>query len=251
MHVLLPDQICSLRCFLATCIQGANGNFGFVREESLVLTAVVLSNVFFIGAALGLLHLSRRVLGSRRAAVRSTLLFCCNPAGVFMTTAYTENLFACATFWGLYFSAVAGRQVVPMRRRCGAMVSVAAWIASLVLLGIASATRSNGMVACVYTLWPLVTWFARYLSARSHRGSPVSDPSTGTTSTTWDAIIVVSTCIVTNAPRFLYDQYCYRKFCVRAVGDTNDAPEWCDEPVQRHTGSSCVEINETCVWGFV
>lgn len=73
-------------------------------------------------------RLSRDVLKDERTADLATLLYIWNPASVFYSAAYTESIFACAAFTGLY------------------LLSQQPWLAT-VCLSIASATRSNGMSA--------------------------------------------------------------------------------------------------------
>ena len=74
-------------------------------DEQLVVTAVVLANVLFVVAALCLYELSVLVTGSPATAVRACVLFCVNPANVFMVTAYSESLYSATCFGGLWLLA--------------------------------------------------------------------------------------------------------------------------------------------------
>lgn len=66
------------------------------------------------------------VLKNAPAAAMATLLYCFNPASIFYSAAYTEALFACTTFMGMY-------QVQTGRQWKGALC-----------LSLAAATRANG-----------------------------------------------------------------------------------------------------------
>ncbi|XP_022094088.1 GPI mannosyltransferase 2-like [Acanthaster planci] len=69
--------------------------------SSVLLSAVTLNIFLFSCAAVLLYHLGVRVLSCQRLAYKAALLFCINPASVFMTSAYTESLFASLSFAGM------------------------------------------------------------------------------------------------------------------------------------------------------
>ena len=71
------------------------------------------------------------MLGDGRLADLSAILFCCNPASVFYSAAYSEAPFAGLTLLGL--------TLLPASR----------W-AAVAALAAAAATRSNGVLACGY-----------------------------------------------------------------------------------------------------
>ena len=60
-----------------------------------------LNTVFFALVAVSLYRLSINLFGERNVALVSSLLFCFNPASVFMSSLYTESLFSCLQFTAL------------------------------------------------------------------------------------------------------------------------------------------------------
>ena len=71
------------------------GRFG---RAGLIVTGVLVTNACFVLAAVALHRLGRRVLQDRSAARCAAMLFCANPASVFMSSVYTEAPFALAVF---------------------------------------------------------------------------------------------------------------------------------------------------------
>lgn len=71
----------------------------------------------------------------RDLAKLTVLLFCCNPANVFFTAIYSESLFAALTFTGYYLFEVYSFKAI----------SELPWM-------MASYTRSNGFMVCIYLL---------------------------------------------------------------------------------------------------
>ena len=76
-----------------------------------------------------LCRLSRGLLKDAKLVQSSVLLFCVNPASVFMSSIYTEPLFLLLSILGL------------LALQAGQAFQAAAWF------GIAGASRSNGMAA--------------------------------------------------------------------------------------------------------
>lgn len=70
-------------------------------RTALVVAAWLLSNAAFVLAAVLLEALTAEVTGSLATARRAAMLFCWNPASVFMGVAYTESAFCLATFAGM------------------------------------------------------------------------------------------------------------------------------------------------------
>ena len=123
---------------------------GLLPDEAAYLLAGLVVNVAaFCAAALCLHRLGLRVLGAGgRAAKRGAggaasrtadlalLLFCFNPASVFYSAAYSEALFAAATWAGLL--------LLPDRHWAGVAALTAA-----------AAARSNGILAAWFPLHKL------------------------------------------------------------------------------------------------
>lgn len=109
----------------------------------LVTVGALISNTAFVVAALLLFRLGRIVLrnevNGEAIALRAALLFCCNPASIFFSVAYTESLFAMFAFGGMY---VLAKNSSFNNRLLGSL-----------LFGLATFTRSNGAILCVYSLY--------------------------------------------------------------------------------------------------
>lgn len=102
---------------------------GLLRLRSrLLISSAFLTCVCSTLAALSLYLLGCVTLQSRRLAFLAALLFCMSPISIFMTTTYSESLYALATFTGLW-------QLQKHRTLCGSA-----------LFSLASAARSNGLV---------------------------------------------------------------------------------------------------------
>ncbi|KAI8520285.1 hypothetical protein Bbelb_000390 [Branchiostoma belcheri] len=74
----------------------------FMNDHSaLLVTAVAVNVLFFVAATFVLFKLSVLTLHDRQLALRTALLFCINPAGIFMSAAYSESLFTFVSFYGM------------------------------------------------------------------------------------------------------------------------------------------------------
>ncbi|SPQ97046.1 unnamed protein product (mitochondrion) [Plasmodiophora brassicae] len=101
-------------------------SLGSTSTVVLAMVGVMLSNACAIAAAVGLYRLGQAVLQDDALAHRAALLYCFNPAGVFLSAAYTESLFSCCSFWALNL-----------------LYRDRAWRAAC-LMALAVATRTNG-----------------------------------------------------------------------------------------------------------
>ncbi|KAM5146634.1 GPI mannosyltransferase 2 isoform 2-T2 [Mantella aurantiaca] len=97
-------------------------------RSRLLLSSALLSCACSTLAAVSLYLLGCVTLQSRRTAFLAALLFCMSPISIFMTVAYSESLFAMATFSGLWHL---------QKNRL---------LAGSALLSLAMAARSNGLV---------------------------------------------------------------------------------------------------------
>ena len=67
-----------------------------------MLTAIILSNCFHLLAQIPLYHLTRRLYPVNRSiAITTCILHSFTPAGVFLSSGYTESLFAFLSFSGM------------------------------------------------------------------------------------------------------------------------------------------------------
>ena len=66
----------------------------------LVLSSVLINLCAFPMCAVMLFKVGCYALGDGQMAYRAALFFCINPAGVFMSAAYTESMFSMLSFAG-------------------------------------------------------------------------------------------------------------------------------------------------------
>lgn len=95
-----------------------------------VLAGILITNGSFVVATSALYCLGIAVCRNESVARRAALLFCCTPAGVFMSSIYTESPFAACTFGGLWLLELGHLNFATM------------------LLTLATALRSNGVLNC-------------------------------------------------------------------------------------------------------
>lgn len=101
----------------------------FCNHYSVLLVSAVLVNFcLFVKTAVVFHKLSEVVLKSEVLAYRAALLFCINPASIFFSAPYSEGLFAFVTFSALLCNETRSTSLAAL------------------LFGLASATRSNGLV---------------------------------------------------------------------------------------------------------
>ncbi|KAM8974903.1 GPI alpha-1,6-mannosyltransferase 2 [Pelodytes ibericus] len=107
-------------------------------RSRLLLSAAVLNCICFTLAAISLYRLGCLVLQSRRSAFLAALLFCMNPASIFMTAAYSESMFAFTTFIGLW------------------QLEKNKILSGCAFLFLATTARSNGLANAGFTLHAVV-----------------------------------------------------------------------------------------------
>ncbi|EDO41799.1 predicted protein, partial [Nematostella vectensis] len=100
----------------------------------LLLLSCTVSWAAFIIASVHLYKLGLFVVKDNVVAYIAAVLFCINPASVFFSSVYTESLFACCLFCGLYHLVKAKR--------------LSQWLLSSIVLSLGTATRSNGILSC-------------------------------------------------------------------------------------------------------
>ena len=119
-----------IRAFSATLFRPLRA-VASARSRALI-TGVMLNFSIFPVVVVVLFLLTRALGGSRKLSFVVTVLYCFNPASVFMSAAYTETLFALWTFSGML-----------------ACQRSNVWLGAA-LFSLATATRSNGVVLCGY-----------------------------------------------------------------------------------------------------
>ena len=181
---------------------------GFIlADRSLFLLAGVLINfTLFPLAAIALYLLTMFVTKNQRLSLLTALLFCINPASVFMSAVYTECLFALCTFSGL---------CLLTKRYC--------WTASVVF-ALAVATRSNGIVLPGFIAYYHCSDLYSRLSIK--KGTLLQAVYFSFVK----AVVAVLQGAVVVLPFAAFQLYGYRKYCSlhNASDGAVEAPfEWC------------------------
>ena len=187
----------------------------FLNERSLYLAiGWILNSTLFTLAAISLYKLTFKLFGSRTTAMLSSLLFCFNPASVFMSSLYTESLFCCLQFTAMCF----------LEQNCTAL--------PLLLFGLGCATRSNGVLSCGFLAHRMIK---NYVS--SELPSLITDPGFLTFWHVQKGAILLLRLIVLNGivlvPFIIFQLYGYYLYCMPPrsfLRDLTHSP-WCDKLV--------------------
>lgn len=152
-------------------------------RSRLLLSTALLNCACSTLAAVFLYLLGCVTLQSKRTSFLAALLFCMSPISVFMTVAYSESLFALATFSGLWYL---------QKNRL---------LTGSVLLSLSTAARSNGLVNAGF----LVHSGMRAFLQQNSRCGPLTKRLCGIL-----AIIL---------PFAVFQGYCYSRFCFPSNGE--------------------------------
>ena len=107
-----------------------------LHDKDIILVCGVCINIgTFLLAGLVLFKLTNQIFPNPKLSHMTIILFCINPATIFMTTTYTESLFSLLVFTGLW-----------------ALHSDRTWITAM-MFSLAALTRSNGIVLSGYLVW--------------------------------------------------------------------------------------------------
>lgn len=133
------------------------------------MTGVAVSHVSHALSVFLLWMLSGAVLGSETASQRtwcliSAALHVMSPAGAFLSAPYSESVFACVHFLGLYLYSIALRA-----DHAGYLVRRdACWVAAGIAFAVATLIRSNGILSgCLFAYDAMeagMEWLSRGLS---------------------------------------------------------------------------------------
>ena len=185
----------------------------FASERSLLLACGwVLNSVFFALAAVSLYRLTLGLFGKKNVALVSSLLFCFNPASVFMSSLYTESLFCCLQFTALCY-----------------LEEERSTLAAL-LFGLGCATRSNGVISCGFVTHQKIKHFVS-----NEVDSLKSTARLFTLLNLRNAVKASLKLIIFNgiilAPFILFQLYGYVLYCIPLADVTRDTAysPWCDK----------------------
>jgi phosphatidylinositol glycan class V len=207
------------------------------RDELLVIAAVGVSNIAFVVAAVGLYTLSVSVLGSEGRAYCSALLFCGTPANVFMSTAYSESLFAAVSFWSLVATVeCCGDTVGGATPSTPTMVSV---MCAATLLFFAAATRSVGVLNGAVPVWAVVQ---RVVALALGHTPSVPDLA--------QVAVCALLTAVTLLPSRLVNVHGHHRFCGGSDMLANQ-PSWCGESgIYAHVQQTYWNVGLCRYWEF-
>ncbi|KAG2202461.1 hypothetical protein INT47_013077 [Mucor saturninus] len=108
-------------------------------KYTLLLSGVTIANVSFVLAAGALYKLTLALLpGNKRLAYMSSIAFCLSPPAMFMSSFYTESLFAFLTFTGMTY------------------IAQKKYFTAALLWGITSAIRSNAIIYSGFFYYDLI-----------------------------------------------------------------------------------------------
>ena len=163
----------------------------------LLISGVVVNACLFCIAAVLLYLLTMEVTKDRQLALNSSILFCFNPASVFMCAVYSESLFACLSF--------AVMLLVAKRKPT---------LAALVC-GLAVAARSNGTILAGFVIYFHLLSAVRML-ANGH-WSVASLVTSGLSLAARIAVVAL--------PLVAFQWHGYTLYCSPL---SKDRPPWCD-----------------------
>eukprot|EP00842_Homolaphlyctis_polyrhiza_P001532 jgi/Hompol1/237/HPOL_000386-RA len=166
-------------------------------RAALIVAGIALANICFVAAAIALYDLSLHVLGDPQQALASAILFSLNPAGIFMSSIYTESPFALCAFLGM----------LAMMR--GQSLLAALWFSA------ASSLRANGILFIGFFVWDLLHPFGnqknRISLFRIVRNTVLS--------------------LVVAMPFVAFQYYGWLQFCSHEAGSEDLVRPWCSNRI--------------------
>ena len=110
--------------------------------SALYLAAILLTTSTFTVAAKTLHKITLRLTSDKKFADLTAVMFCMNPANIFHLTAYTESIFTCFQLAGISALEMLGNS--------------SKFIISGLFFGLASGTRSNGLISTGFLIYKFV-----------------------------------------------------------------------------------------------
>ncbi|KAL0073461.1 hypothetical protein J3Q64DRAFT_1383037 [Phycomyces blakesleeanus] len=165
------------------------------QQYSLLFGGVIVANVSFVLAAGSLFKLSQSVFGgNQRMSFVSAVAFCISPPSMFMSSLYTESLFAYMSFTGMY------------------LVLQSHYMSASIIWGITSGLRSNAIIYSGF-------FFYDFVVIRLVRKQGIKRLCAG-------LVLAILYSIPVFSGFGLFQYYGYTQFCTNG----NDRP-WCHERV--------------------
>ncbi|KAL6077915.1 GPI mannosyltransferase 2 [Balamuthia mandrillaris] len=210
-HAFFPG-LPFLAALLQRIVWTVVGWAGLLSEAYLLLlVSFLLCNACFILSALQLQKLSVLVLKDNRLATTATLLYCINPASIFMSAIYTESVFALLLFSALRLL----EEGYSVNKNTQQMLLHWKTWAAAICGGLACLVRSNGIIACGFFL------FAAF---RHHYPRSFSFSAILKCLFVWAQ--AAAQCLILLSSMALYLYYAYSQFCVSYATASSLSP-WC------------------------
>ncbi|XP_049765656.1 GPI mannosyltransferase 2 [Schistocerca cancellata] len=171
-----------------------------ILNETSVTTfcAVAINFYFFVKAAEVLYDLTEKLFKNCQLAYVASIMFCVNPASIFFSAPYSETLFSFFSFYGMYLSV----------SDHGILCSVP--------LGLSASVRSNGILNTWFPLFKIANNVFQRLSnklksdKRIVKRTDVIDADGSFMNLFLKAVLVT---VISLAPFFAFQAYCYSKYC--------------------------------------
>jgi len=135
------------------------------KEDTYLLSAVVVSWVSFVLATHYLQKLGEVVFGDRAFSNWSALLFVFNPASIFMSSVYTTSLFTFLSLAGIYY--LLRKSAWDTTKPGHISLDLSDRVASTVCFACATATRSNGSLLFVFPLYHTLCYLVQLYKAKA------------------------------------------------------------------------------------
>lgn len=165
----------------------------------LIIVFFYFNFFFFLVAATFLFLLTAFVLGSYDMAYKATIFFSYNPASIFFSAPYTEVFYSSMSFAGMmvcFMCYLKYRQVFVFRYQGLCYV--------LLLFGIATFTRSNGILNCGFIVFYAVKLYVNRVQHASNKKYLMALKYAGVT---------LILCLVVVLPFVVFQMYSYFMFC--------------------------------------
>ncbi|KAI9254454.1 GPI mannosyltransferase 2 [Phascolomyces articulosus] len=136
-HAFFPTVPLAARYLAQTVFSPLQNSLG--AQHTIVLAAVLITNISFILAAGTLFKLTRSIFpGHPQLAAISAIAFCLSPPCMFMSSVYTESPFAWLSFTGMLW------------------YSKKHYLAAALVWGVTSSVRSNAIVYSGFFMYDLI-----------------------------------------------------------------------------------------------
>ncbi|KAK3103659.1 hypothetical protein FSP39_020822 [Pinctada imbricata] len=173
--------------------------------RSILLLAAFLLNLFlFVQAASLLYALGKKTIGDKGVAYKAALLFCINPASIFMSAPYSETLYTFLIFWGLH------------------QFEKKNIVTASAILGFSALTRSNGLLNAGFQLHLSLKTFLKGMNRLRIESVDKETAMTGI----FSGIIIFSFPLIFMmllflAPFVVYQYLINKQFCTDHHSDVN------------------------------